>query len=259
MSKELPYFKFEPNQWENGNIQMLSREDKGLFIDLCSMYWSRLGDMPLKLATQKLCAGNATALNSLCDEEIIEISEGNIFIKFLSEQLNEFEDTRKQNSKNAKEGWEKRRKQKEESDRNATASIPQSENDAIKEDKTIRNDTKVNKIKFDFKKNLLDLVQNEILVNDYILLRKNKKASLSQTFFESLKSQCENNNYPIEEALKVCIERNWIGFKYTWITNLDNQEKKQSNGTDKPTAFIGRQTAETIEHNLQGWDKPTYD
>ena len=22
MAKELPYFKFEPNQWENGNIQM---------------------------------------------------------------------------------------------------------------------------------------------------------------------------------------------------------------------------------------------
>jgi hypothetical protein len=135
MAKELPYFKFEPNQWENGNIQMLSREDKGLFIDLCSMYWSRLGDVPLKLAIQKLCAGNATALNSLCDEKIIEVIDGNIFIKFLSEQLNEFDDISKKNSKNAKEGWEKRRKQKEESERNATALISQCENDAIREDK----------------------------------------------------------------------------------------------------------------------------
>lgn len=142
MAKELPYFKFEPNQWENGNIQMLSREDKGLFIDLCSMYWSRLGDVPLKLAIQKLCAGNATALNSLCDEKIIEILDGNIFIKFLSEQLNEFEDTSKQNSKNAKEGWEKRRKQKEESERNAVALNPQCENDAIREDKRIEEEIK---------------------------------------------------------------------------------------------------------------------
>lgn len=141
MAKELPYFKFEPNQWENGNIQMLSREDKGLFMDLCSMYWSRLGDVPLKLAIQKLCAGNATALNPLCDEKIIELIEGNIFIKFLSEQLNEFEDTSKQNSKNAKEGWEKRHKLKEESERNATASNPQCENDAIREDK-IKEDKK---------------------------------------------------------------------------------------------------------------------
>lgn len=134
MAKELPFFKFEPNQWDNGNIQMLSREDKGLFIDLCSIYWSRLGDVPLKLAVQKLCAGNATALNSLCEENIIEVIDGNIFIKFLSEQLSEFEDISKQNSKNAKDGWEKRRKQKEESERNATASKSQSENDAIREE-----------------------------------------------------------------------------------------------------------------------------
>jgi len=145
MAKELPYFKFEPNQWENGNIQMLSREDKGLFIDLCSMYWSRLGDVPLKLATQKLCAGNATALNSLCEEKIIEILEDNIYIKFLSEQLNEFEDVSKQNSKNAKEGWEKRRKQKELSELNATALNPQSENDAIREDKRRQDEIKEKK------------------------------------------------------------------------------------------------------------------
>ena len=167
MAKELPYFKFEPNQWENGNIQMLSREDKGLFIDLCSMYWSRLGDVPMKLATQKLCGGNATALNSLCDEKIIEILDGNIFIKFLSEQLNEFEDTSKQNSKNAKEGWEKRRKQKEESERNATALIPQCENDAIREDKIKEDKIKVNKRVNKFTPPTLLEVENYFTENGY--------------------------------------------------------------------------------------------
>lgn len=148
MAKELPYFKFEPNQWDNGKIQMLPREDKGLFIDLCSMYWSRLGNVPLKLAIQKLCGGNATALNSLCDDKIIDISDGYIFIKFLSEQLDEFKDISKQNSKNAKEGWEKRRKQKELSERNATVLNSQSESDAIREEKK-REDKKrrENKIK----------------------------------------------------------------------------------------------------------------
>jgi uncharacterized phage protein (TIGR02220 family) len=140
MAKELPYFKFEPNQWENGNIQMLSKEDKGLFIDLCSMYWSRLGDLPEKLAIQKLCGGNAVALKSLYDEKIIEVSDGNIYINFLSEQLNEFNDISKKNSKNAKDGWEKRRKlskNAELSDRNATALNLQCESDAIREDKII--------------------------------------------------------------------------------------------------------------------------
>lgn len=137
MAKELPYFKFEPNEWENGNIQMLSREEKGLFIDLCSMYWSRLGDVPLKLAIQKLCGGNATALQTLCEEKIIEVINDNIFIKFLSIQLSEFEDISKKNRKSALDAWEKRRKQKEESERNANALQTQSERNAIREDKII--------------------------------------------------------------------------------------------------------------------------
>lgn len=141
MAKELPYFKFEPNQWENGNIQMFSREEKGLFIDLCSMYWSRLGDVPLKLAIQKLCAGNATAFDSLIKERIFTVENDFVCIDFLNEQLSDFEDTSKQNSKNAKEGWIKRRKLKDESDRNATASNSQCENDAIREEE-IKEDKK---------------------------------------------------------------------------------------------------------------------
>jgi hypothetical protein len=153
MAKELPYFKFEPNEWENGNIQIFDRETKGLFIDLCSMYWSRTGDLPFKLAIQKLCGGNATALNSLCDENIIEVIDGFIFIKFLSIQLNEFADLSKQNSENAKIGWEKRRNnannsqnKPNKSKRNATALNSQSESNAIREDKSIEDKIKEEKI-----------------------------------------------------------------------------------------------------------------
>ena len=175
MAKELPYFKFEPNQWENGNIQILSREDKGLFIDLCSMYWSRVGDLPLKLAIQKLCSGNATALNSLCEEKIIEVSDGNIFVKFLSEQLNEFEDVSKQNSKNAKEGWEKRRKQRDESERNATALNSQSESYAIREEKRREEEIKGNKKDIyipDFKEFLIYAKEKEPTVLESALKNK---------------------------------------------------------------------------------------
>jgi len=90
MAKELPYFKFEPNQWENGNIQILSREDKGLFIDLCCVYWSRLGDLPVKLASQKLCSGDKNKLNNLIDDNIIRIEGEYIFIKFLDSQMHDF-------------------------------------------------------------------------------------------------------------------------------------------------------------------------
>lgn len=146
MAKELPYFKFEPNQWENGNIQICSREAKGLFIDLCCMYWSRLGNLPYKLAVQKLCGGNAVALDSLSEDNIIKIEDGFIRIDFLEEQLNEFKLTAETNSKNAKDGWEKRRQALETLKKDATALPPQSDPNAIREEKKKEDKIKENNI-----------------------------------------------------------------------------------------------------------------
>ena len=133
MAKELPYFKFEPNQWENGNIQIFTHEEKGVYIDLCSMYWSRLGDLPYRLAIGKVCGGNATAIDSLYEEGIIDIIDGLICIDFLNEQLEEFKNVSDQNSENARKGWEKRRKKPI---KDATALNPQSNRNTIREDKS---------------------------------------------------------------------------------------------------------------------------
>jgi len=89
MAKELPYFRFEPSEWDNGNIQMCSRESKGLFVDLCSLYWSRLGELPYALALQKLCNGIEVALQELKQHDIFGVIDGQIVIDFLDEQLSE--------------------------------------------------------------------------------------------------------------------------------------------------------------------------
>lgn len=233
MAKELPYFKFEPNQWENGNIQICSREEKGLFIDLCAMYWSRLGDVPYKLAVQKLCFGNATALNSLCDEKIIEVLDGNIFIKFLSEQLNEFENTSLQNSKNAKEGWEKRRKQKEESDRNATALIPQCESDAIKENKIKENKIKENnieerKLKFAHSLSNFNSVYERKMIKDFYDYWTEPNKSNSKFRMEMEKT------WDLERRLK------------TWAS----RDKSFNSKKESEPVVAGRQTMSTIQQNM---------
>ena len=107
--------------------------------------------------------------------------------------------------------------------------------------------------KFNYKKELLKLVPNEILVNDFLELKKIKKAVLSETTFNSLRSECEDNNYPLEEALKIALDRSWAGFKYSWVENLNktNQITNGNSKIDKPVA--GRQTANTIERNSVGW------
>jgi hypothetical protein len=237
MAKELPYFKFEPNQWENGNIQMLPRNDKGLFIDLCSMYWSRLGDLPIKLAIQKLCSGNATALDSLCNEKIIEVIEGNIYIKFLSEQLEDFKDISDKNSRNAKEGWEKRRNKSIKSDINATASKSQSENDGIREEKRREEEIKEEKKRenknallpvFNFKNSFIDLGVEKQILEDWLVVRKLKKSSNTQTSFESFVSEVKKTNLSINEAVRICASNSWSGFKKSWIEDKNEiKETKQ--------------------------------
>jgi hypothetical protein len=234
MAKELPYFKFEPNQWENGNIQICSRENKGLFIDLCSMYWSRLGDLPVKLAIQKLCAGNANALNSLFDENIIEQKDGYICIDFLNEQLSEFKNTSSQNSKNAKERWEKHRKQKEESERNATASIPQSESDTIKENNIIENKIKENnieerKLKFATSLSIFNSIYERKMIKDFYEYWTEPNKSNSKFRMEMEKT------WDLERRLK------------TWASR---DKGFQSNKKESEPIVAGRQTASTIQQNL---------
>lgn len=104
MAKELPYFKFEPNQWENGNIQMCTDLAKAHFINICCAYWSRTGSLSEKLALIKCCIGNQNTFNELLDNEIIKTNDGMIVISFLDSQLSEFMDIKKARSESGKKG-----------------------------------------------------------------------------------------------------------------------------------------------------------
>lgn len=85
---------------------------------------------------------------------------------------------------------------------------------------------------FSFKNSLLNLVNDEVLVSDFLKVRKSKKAVDSETAFNGLVNECEKNNFNLSDALKICCERNWVGFKYDWIKN-DFKNKTTQNGTTK--------------------------
>jgi len=125
MAKELPYFKFEPSEWDNGNIQMCCLNTRAIFIDLCCIYWTRVGDLPYALALQKICGGKEDALVELDNRGIIKVEDELISIKFLDDQLSEFSETRAKNSANAKKRWTG----------NASAMRAHKDGNAIREDK----------------------------------------------------------------------------------------------------------------------------
>jgi len=60
----------------------------------------------------------------------------------------------------------------------------------------------------------------EQLILDYKEVRKAKRApAVNQTVFNGLKREADKAKITIEQALTVCVERNWVGFKADWYQN----------------------------------------
>lgn len=131
MAKELPYFKFEPSEWLEGQIQVCSDEAIVCFVNLVSGYWLRLGCISYAFALQKYCRRNKLVLQELIDNEILKVEDDKIVIDFLDFQISEFSKISKKRSKAAASRWD-----------NANAMQMHSKSNAIREEKR-REDNKI--------------------------------------------------------------------------------------------------------------------
>ena len=128
--KQLPYFKFYVNEWLSGDIELLSFEAQGIFIRLCSYYWSKECKMILD-RSKKRFKGYEDAFQELIDEGIIKVEGEFIKISFLDAQLSERETLSKTNSENGKKGG-RPRKNPSESEKKPNAFNSESETKAKK-------------------------------------------------------------------------------------------------------------------------------
>lgn len=105
MAKELPYFRFTPQEWQNGDISLERLEIRGLFIDVCCYYW--INDC--SIAREKLEKRYINALgllNELISLDIILWDETTDFIKinFLDEQFDVLSTKRKRRQEAGRKG-----------------------------------------------------------------------------------------------------------------------------------------------------------
>jgi hypothetical protein len=129
MAKHTPFFKFDTASWLGGSIQFLDLQAKGLFIDLCAIYWDSEKpvkiDRKFKLRARLLEGDLSDLIGDLSDLEIIHETEHGITIPFLDElrkQRNEFLENCSKGGKNSTKNKgqssikkEERRKKREES------------------------------------------------------------------------------------------------------------------------------------------------
>lgn len=75
--------------------------------------------------------------------------------------------------------------------------------------------------KFVFKKALLNLGIDENLVNDWLIVRKNKKASNTETAFNGFVNQVKDSGLDANTVLKICVDNSWSGFKKSWLASVN--------------------------------------
>ena len=89
--------------------------------------------------------------------------------------------------------------------------------------------------KFNFKSELLALgVDNEIL-EDWLTVRKKKKASNTKTALKTLLTEISKSGLMVNDAIEYAAGKSWMGFKADWYFNENptNQIKQYSDTTAK--------------------------
>lgn len=242
VAKELPYFQFEPAEYLTKDVSFCTLSAQGLFINICSYYWQRKCDLTKEQFLRRFNYINE--FEELLKEGIIDLDNDKIIVKFLNFQYFKATEKSTVNSSNGSKGG--RPKKRIETETKAKLNPIESETkgireDKIKEDEIIKNKNNIllkKELKniFNFKKKLLEYGFKENLVDDWLKVRKTKKATNTETAFESFIKEVETRNFDINEILKTCVTNSWSGFKYLWIDNLKNiNNEKQI--TTKPKQF----------------------
>lgn len=197
MAKELPYFKFFISEWITGDITICDMETQGVFINICSYYWSKNGSICLANVKQRF-SNNIANVEQLIFMKIIKLDEDdNIIINFLDEQMNEFIDVSEKRAKAGSKGGKANAKQKL-----SKAKAKTSNKEKIREDK-------YNIIHFDNS----DI--NKLFI-EYLQLRNKMKLSNSETVITRLKNKLreysDNKTDTAKEIIMKAITSKWKDF-----------------------------------------------
>ena len=88
--------------------------------------------------------------------------------------------------------------------------------------------TKANIYAFDFKKELMKLSGDEKLVEAWLKVRKDKRASNTEYAFKALISEQQKSGLTLNQVLEHCVVNSWKGFKAEWIKNQNTAHGQQN-------------------------------
>ena len=129
---------------------------------------------------------------------------------------------------------------------------------------------------FNFRKAMLSEGFAPELVEEWLKIRKAKKAINTERAFKTFIEQVRKTNQDINTVLSIIVQKQWKGFEAEWLhsTQAPLQSPQQTiideygniitptnhytPPSGKPPYVAGRQTAENIRNNMQGWGTHTF-
>jgi len=137
----------------------------------------------------------------------------------LKRDLQKYKETCNKNKENVLKRWNKKntteydRIKKIRTNTNDTDNDTDNDNDNdIDNEKENINTTHT----FNFKKSLIQYGFEKNLVEDWIKVRKNKKATNTQLAFNKFINEVEKSNYDKNEIMKIVIIKSWTSFNNSW-------------------------------------------
>lgn len=73
---------------------------------------------------------------------------------------------------------------------------------------------------FNFYKSLISIGAESNIANDWLKVRKTKKAVNSETAYKGFLREFEKSGKQINDILKICVERSWSGFNSEWAKDI---------------------------------------
>jgi hypothetical protein len=77
---------------------------------------------------------------------------------------------------------------------------------------------------FDFKKSLIDYGFEKTLVNDWLKIRKTKKATNTETAFKKFIKEIEKNGNDKNKLFEYIVSQSWSGFKSEWKVEIESNQ-----------------------------------
>lgn len=82
--------------------------------------------------------------------------------------------------------------------------------------------TEINNIKgkrFDFKNSLIEIGVSPEVADDWMQVRKTKRASNTETAFRRIKNEIDKSGLSANECITIAVARSWQGFQADWVAN----------------------------------------